>query len=419
MPDLIADDLFAGAGGWDLAAAQLEIHARGIENMDAARATRDAAGLETIHDDVWTFQPDGRATLKISSPPCQTFSAAGKGDGRKALEDVLRGIRDGYAENIDHLHFLGLEVGDERTALVLTPLHFALTGEYEHLAWEQVPAVLPVWEACAHVLRGRGWHVWTGLVHAEQYDVPQARKRAALIASRHHPVHAPTPTRSRFYSHQPAKLDAGVPRWISMAEGIGWGLVQRPSYTVTGGGGEKSSSGVEWGSAAVRNAMQTAADSGDPTLWAPRALQTHQRPNKGRPEYQERPVEHPAPTIASGSRMWTWVVDRDQVKEVAAERLNNQSGTEFDLGWPADRPAPVVASREIVTMPGANANRFNGSTKSRNDGLRITVEEAGMLQSFPADFPWQGNKGQQFLQAGNAVPVNLARALLEAATHRG
>lgn len=125
---MIADDLFAGAGGWDLAAESLGIHARGVENMPQARATRDAAGLITIHDDVWTYQPDGRATLEIASPPCQTFSTAGKGTGRKALDDVLRGIRDGYVSNLDHLRFLGEEVGDDRTALVLTPLHFALTG---------------------------------------------------------------------------------------------------------------------------------------------------------------------------------------------------------------------------------------------------------------------------------------------------
>jgi len=69
---LTADDLFAGAGGWDLAARELGIHARGVENMKEARATRDAAGLATIHDDVWTFQPDGNADGVIASPPCQT-----------------------------------------------------------------------------------------------------------------------------------------------------------------------------------------------------------------------------------------------------------------------------------------------------------------------------------------------------------
>src|SRR5690349_17189769 len=89
-----ADDLFAGAGGWDLAADWLDVHARGVENMPQARATRAAAGLTTVHDDVWTFKPrytgrDLQASGLIASPPCQTFSAAGKGSGRKALADVL------------------------------------------------------------------------------------------------------------------------------------------------------------------------------------------------------------------------------------------------------------------------------------------------------------------------------------------
>lgn len=59
---VIADDLFAGAGGWDVAGQWLGIHARGVENMTEARLTRDAAGLSTIHDDVWTFEPDGAAS---------------------------------------------------------------------------------------------------------------------------------------------------------------------------------------------------------------------------------------------------------------------------------------------------------------------------------------------------------------------
>lgn len=44
--------------------------------------------------------------------------------------------------------------------------------------------------------------------------------------------------------------------------------------------------------------------------------------------------------------------------------------------------------------------------------IKITAQEAGVLQSFPADYPWQGNKGQTFSQIGNAVPPRLAAHLL-------
>jgi DNA (cytosine-5)-methyltransferase 1 len=194
---VIADDLFAGAGGWDLAAAQLGIHARGVENMKEARATREAAGLTTIHDDVWTFQPDGQASGLIASPPCQTYSSAGSGAGRQALNDVLAEIESGAYLHLEWLRSLGTEYGDERTALVLAPLHFAIAGGYEWLAWEQVATVLPVWQACAKVLRSHGWKVSVGVLDAADYGVPQNRKRAVLLGGRSRWPALPNPTHKR------------------------------------------------------------------------------------------------------------------------------------------------------------------------------------------------------------------------------
>lgn len=356
---MIADDLFAGAGGWDLAAAALGIHARGVENMKEARATRAAAGLATIHDDVWTFQPDGTATGLIASPPCQTFSAAGKGAGRKALDDVLRGIRDDYVSDLDHLWFLGAEVGDDRTALVLTPLHFALTGGYEWLAWEQVPTVLPVWEACAAKLRDEGWNTWTGLLHAEQYGVPQTRKRAFLFASRTAPVCAPRPTHSRYYSRTPDRLDMGVEKWVSMAEALGWGLTERPAPTVTGGGTETG------GAEPIAKIQERWASRGD---WVLRS--------SNNAHAAIRPISHPASTVMFGA-------------------------ASNDVRW---------------YPPGATARGVAESAPTRHSSsVRVTVAEAGVLQSFPADYSWQGAKGKQYLQCGNAVPPGLALHALGAA----
>lgn len=359
----VADDLFAGAGGWDLAARRLGIHARGVEIMPEARATRDAAGLSTIHDDVWTFEPDGQATGLIASPPCQTFSAAGKGSGRAALDEVHRAIANGAHKSRTRLRGLGMYVGDDRTALVLTPLHFAMTGNYEWLAWEQVPTVLPVWRACAVELRATGWDVWTGLLNAEQYGVPQTRKRAFLLASRVRAVRPPAETHSRYYSHDPARLDLGVEKWLSMSEALGWGMTHAPAPCVTNSVGR----GLAGGS----NSRKTLHRERSEGRWVFRASNAANA--------AVRPMDAPAPTIMFGA-------------------------ASNDVRW---YPAEATCRGVAEFAPTRHAA-----------SVRVTAEEAGILQSFPPDHPWQGTKTKQYLQCGNAVPPGMALHALGSAASR-
>lgn len=406
MTEIIADDLFAGAGGWDVAARWLGIRARGVENMAAARATRDAAGLETIHDDVWTFRPDGRARLKISSPPCQTFSQSGSGSGRRALNDVLGLIPFVADLTLDQLRESGQHLGDDRTALVLTPLWFALhTDTYREIAWEQVPTVQPVWDACAAELSAHGWHVVTGKVQSEQFGVAQTRERSVLLGSRDRAVSLPTPTHSRYHKRSPERLDPGVAPWRNMAQVLGMGLEDRVVSNY-GTGGDPRNRGI-------RNGAQPAF-----TVTSKVGKNKVQLASGTRPRAAVRHEDQPAPTLAFGHDSASYVftpagMTPEEIVHWKA-RVNNQSGTDYDIEDQMAKPAAVIAGRGMVGFRGANANRFNGSTKSRNDGIRLTVAEAGVLQSFPADHPWRGNEGQKYLQVGNAVPPLMAMALLVA-----
>lgn len=82
-------DGFAGPGGWSIACRNLGLTELGIEYDPIVCDTRDAAGFDTIRGSVADYGP---GTLHsrglIMSPPCQMFSAAGKGAARKLLPEI-------------------------------------------------------------------------------------------------------------------------------------------------------------------------------------------------------------------------------------------------------------------------------------------------------------------------------------------
>jgi len=270
MTRLSVLDLFAGAGGFSLGAHALTDDVIGVELDTDAAATQEAAGMRCVQADITTVRnlftgfgsfashPQrfnlSRPLHVHASPPCQSFSVAGKGDGRKHLEALGRAA---YYIIIRGEHFEDLSEVPEGSLLVLEPARWIHALRPDSISMEQVRSVLPIWESYAAGLRVLGYQTWTALLHSEQYGVPQTRTRAWLGASLHREVEAPAPTHSRYHVRNPAKLDAGLLPWVSMAEALGWGMTERGSHTVTAGG--TSTGGAEpFGNGARQQDLNTA-----------------------------------------------------------------------------------------------------------------------------------------------------------------
>ncbi|MDV5146001.1 DNA cytosine methyltransferase [Streptomyces sp. SBC-4] len=470
-------DLFAGPGGLDVAAHVLGHEVTGIEWDAGACATRAEAGMDTFQGDVRQYRaaffPD--AQVLTGGPPCQTFTVAGHGAGRRALDQVLRyierlhqavtgtehqpdetvawteifrtwreiheelrlkevearavkaekrAVEQSRAEKrkamrirleelgnsadeakellkklnapqilefpdaevqdllkefgdlnglLDKLKDRLEELGDERTGLVLQPLWWVIersrrpgSTAYEAVILEQVPAVMPVWKEYARVLTTLGYRTATQLMHTEAFGVPQTRRRAVLMARLDRP---------------------GLP------DGPAPGLLPKVSEThlLYGRGGSPG--------------RTSSADLAD-TL----PLGTPED-GTGRTRTSSEDLDRPKESWVSMETALTRA--RQCSNDVRARPpftvvSNYGTGGVPEARGRRDHDAPSATitgkvSRNRVVHKGTDTNLGNGLD-------RFNSAEAGVLQTFPAAYPWSGNDVSQ--QIGNAVPPRLALHVL-------
>jgi len=240
---------------------------------------------------------------------------------------------------------------------------------------EQVPPALEVWRHHVDLYRGLGYSAWCGVLNCADYGVPQTRRRAFLVAHLAWPAGPPERTHAR--DPRPGLFGGECAPWVTMADALGWhGTVDRrqqadgvpkrlvptdePAPCLTGVAGAKS----QW--VMLRHSFGESS----PDSWT---------------DHRVPPTE-PAPTVDTKARGWCW-----------------------------ERPATTVCADPRLGSPGHHDPAVSGSQYGE-DSVRLTIDEALTLQSFPVGYPLQGSRTSQFTQVGNAVPPLMAAHIVAAAT---
>lgn len=403
-------ELFAGPGGFSTGhkLAELDdVELDGYEWDPDACATAVAAGHKRELADVAAVPLPPRGSIRglIGAPPCQGFSSSGlklgRGDSPLIMEAIRRILIGEDPDDV--LLELDAACADHRSSLVLQPLRWALATNPEWICLEQVPPVLPIWNAMADVLVGRGYSVFTGVLSAEQYGVPQTRRRAFLAANRVRAALTPRPTHSRYHSRDPQRLDPGMPKWVSMAEALRerWADEDLVGFPHRADHQEKIEiDGVEY------RARDLRPGSAPAFALTEKARSWIRFAGAGRTAQQTagqipRELDEPAHTITGkGTAVWLTGdararATRRALDEPAATIMSSRLGNpRWEAGDPDDQ---------------RNYERKNVALR------QVTVAEAAVLQSFPHDYPFQGSRTAQFRQVGDAVPPQLAMHVLRAA----
>jgi len=355
-------DLFCGAGGLSEGFRQAGFRVlAGSDFDDTAGRTFSATHPEAtfiggrIQDltvdhllSVTGLKP-GELDVLVGGPPCQGYSVYNHGRG---IDDPRAGLFREY---------LRIVKGLKPRWLVMENVA-GLTSIADGGIIREIQAGM----------KELGYHVEYKILKAEEYGVPQERRRIFFIANRiGAPIQFPQPTHGRDLYHKPL-----VTIWDAISD-----------LPVVENG---SKDGLLKYASAPTNAYQLELRGNR------KHINNHSAPKLGEINLQR--MQH----IPSGG---SW---RDIPFDLLPEGMKKAKRSDHTKRYGRPRKSDLACT--ILTKCDVHWGAYIHPEQDR----AITVREAARLQSFPDSFEFQGSRTEQYIQVGNAVPPLLGRAVAEA-----
>ena len=357
-------ELFAGGGGLLLGGAQAGLRAvAAVEwDKDACATLRANLGseLDVRHADVRDLDFSAFSSIDIitGGPPCQPFSAGGRGlahdDKRDMFPQALRAVRAlrPAAFLFENVRGLTRAAFSDYFEYILLQMRFPSQPAQEGEDWRAHRARLSAHAGVA----SDEYRVATQLVNAADIGVPQHRHRVFFVGLR--------ADLGRAWGGIAATHSGATLAW-DKAHGVYWDTHGVPAA-------ERALSAREAGAAA---------------------------------RLKERPSLPAWRTVREA------LVDLPDPQSAAAEGIPNhvfQPGARAypgHTGSPLDEPSKALKAGVHGVPGGENMMRF-GDGRVRY----FTVREAARIQTFPDNHLFEGSWSEAMRQIGNAVPVALGAA---------
>lgn len=357
-------DLFAGAGGLTLGFEESGFRPLAANDFDPAAAATFRANFPKTPflcgpiEEVSGKQLLGGSGLRqgeldalLGGPPCQAFSVY---NHQRGFHDERSGLFREYLRI----------VGDLMPKVVVMENVVGMTSLDGGRAIEEM-----------HKQLGKlGYDVEHRILRAEEYGVPQERRRIFFIGSRVGPIMWP----EQSHGSGTDLLTAHLPPFVTVWDGIG----DLPKLEM----GDGTDEPVRYTRVAKTEYQARMRDGSEAVTnhFAPRLMEVNAKRMKHIPpggSWRDLPVT----LLPSGMRRARRSDHTKRYGRLEWDGLFSTILTKADLHW--------------------------GAYIHPDQDRTLTVRECARAQSFPDRFRFLGSRGEQYRQVGNAVPPLLARAV--------